>query len=159
MATIRHPNIILFFGACFQVSPPVILLEYCPGGNLETRMIRFVLSLLRSNATHHSTRAYADGASSKERITPAQKYKYAIELARGMTFLHRCTIPIIHRDLKVRCDSLSVARVPSEQLERLTDTLSPKTCSSPSRTRSRSLTLAWPSSSLTRTRFALVEMS
>jgi len=84
MATIRHPNIILFFGACFQVSPPVILLEYCALGNLETRMIR----------------AFADGAPTKDRISPAQKYKYAIELARGMTFLHRCTIPIIHRDLK-----------------------------------------------------------
>jgi serine/threonine protein kinase len=84
MATIRHPNIILFFGACFQVSPPVILLEYCPGGNLESRMIR----------------AFSEGAKPQDRITPAQKFKYAIELARGMTFLHRCTIPIIHRDLK-----------------------------------------------------------
>jgi len=84
MATIRHPNIIMFFGACFQLSPPVILLEYCPGGNLETRIIR----------------AYMEGGRPADKITPAQKWKYAHELALGMTFLHKCTIPIIHRDLK-----------------------------------------------------------
>ena len=84
MATIRHPNIIMFFGACFQLSPPVLLLEYCPGGNLESRMIR----------------AYAEGAKASERISPHQKWKYAHEIALGMTFLHKCTIPIIHRDLK-----------------------------------------------------------
>ena len=71
MATIRHPNIILFFGACFQVSPPVILLEYCPGGNLETRMIR----------------AYADGAATKDRITPAQKYKVCFFLLPRQFFV------------------------------------------------------------------------
>jgi len=84
MATIRHPNIIMFFGACFQLSPPVILLEYCSGGNLETRIIR----------------AYQEGARQADKITPYQKWKYAHELALGMTFLHKCTIPIIHRDLK-----------------------------------------------------------
>lgn len=84
MATIRHPNIIMFFGACFQISPPVILLEYCSGGNLESRIIR----------------GYSEGARSSDRITPYQKWKYAHELALGMTFLHKCTIPIIHRDLK-----------------------------------------------------------
>lgn len=84
MATIRHPNIIMFFGACFQVSPPVILLEYCAGGNLESKLVK----------------AYGEGARQVDRLTMHQKWKYAHELALGMTFLHKCTIPIIHRDLK-----------------------------------------------------------
>jgi ankyrin repeat protein/tRNA A-37 threonylcarbamoyl transferase component Bud32 len=84
MATIRHPNIVLFFGACFQVSPPLLLLEYCSGGNLETKMIK----------------ASSETATSKDRISFAKKVKYAHDLALGCTFLHKCTVPIIHRDLK-----------------------------------------------------------
>jgi serine/threonine protein kinase len=84
MATIRHPNVVMFFGACFQLSPPVILLEYCGGGNLETRIIR----------------GYSPDCKPHERLSPLQKFKYARDLALGLNFLHKCTIPIIHRDLK-----------------------------------------------------------
>jgi len=61
MASMRHPNICLFFGACFQTSPPVILLELCEGGSLELRIIK----------------AWADGASAKQRISAVQRAKCA----------------------------------------------------------------------------------
>lgn len=86
MATIRHPNVVMFFGACFQLSPPVLLLEYCSRGNLETRIIRAY--------------SQANDVKSHERISAYQRWKYASDLALGMNFLHKCKIPIIHRDLK-----------------------------------------------------------
>lgn len=82
MSSIRHPNIVTFYGACFQLSPPVMIIEYCAGGNLESRIIR------------------ANAQDNRARLTDAQKLKYAHQIALAMTFLHRFHIPIIHRDLK-----------------------------------------------------------
>jgi len=84
MAYIRHPHICLFMGACFESSPPVILIEYCEGGNLEARLIR----------------AFRLGALSHDRLDLKQRVRYCLEISQAMTFLHGFHIPIVHRDLK-----------------------------------------------------------
>ena len=76
LSTIRHPNIVLFFGACFEHFPPSLLLEWCSGGSLD--------ALLRQPRSD---------------LDLKKKLRYAHELSLGMTFLHRCSVPIIHRDL------------------------------------------------------------
>lgn len=74
---LRHPNIVLFLGACTVLPQMCILTEFCHGGSLfaalRKRSWRTCLSLqdLRSVARH---------------------------MARGMRYLHACHI--IHRDLK-----------------------------------------------------------
>lgn len=74
---LRHPNIVLFLGACTVLPQMCILTEFCHGGSLfaalRKRSWRTCLSLqdLRNVARH---------------------------MARGMRYLHSCHI--IHRDLK-----------------------------------------------------------
>jgi len=84
MSSIRHPNIVTFFGACFQLEEPIMLLEFCAGGNLESRILR----------------AYTQDTSRRIKLTESQRLKYAHQMALAMTFLHDFHIPIIHRDLK-----------------------------------------------------------
>lgn len=77
LSKLRHPNIILFLGACTVLPRMCILTEFCHGGSLfaalRKRSWRTCLSLqeLRNVARH---------------------------IARGMRYLHACHI--IHRDLK-----------------------------------------------------------
>lgn len=77
LSKLRHPNIVLFLGACSVLPRMCILTEFCHGGSLfaalRKRSWRACLSLqdLRAVARH---------------------------IARGMQYLHACHI--IHRDLK-----------------------------------------------------------
>lgn len=71
----RHPNLVLFMGACIQ-DPPLIVSEFCAGGTL--------FSLLHER---------------HDMILPwKQRLKMAIDIAKGMNFLHRKQV--VHRDLK-----------------------------------------------------------
>lgn len=77
MVKIRHPNLVLFMGAC--VDPTMMIVsEYCAGGSL--------FSLL------HETKTI--------QLHWQQKAKMIIDIARGMLYLHEANPPIIHRDLK-----------------------------------------------------------
>lgn len=73
MVRLRHPNLVLLMGATTRS----VLTEYCAGGTL--------FELL------HRTRI---------KLTWRQKLKLAMDVAKGCTYLHACTPPIIHRDLK-----------------------------------------------------------
>eukprot|EP00927_Polykrikos_kofoidii_P018830 TRINITY_DN18775_c0_g1_i1.p1 TRINITY_DN18775_c0_g1~~TRINITY_DN18775_c0_g1_i1.p1 ORF type:complete len:829 (+),score=130.79 TRINITY_DN18775_c0_g1_i1:360-2489(+) len=73
---LRHPNLVLFMGACTQAPKPLIVSEYCSGGT--------VFALL------HQRRDTA--------LSWAQRLKVAIDVAKGMNFLHRRQV--VHRDLK-----------------------------------------------------------
>jgi serine/threonine protein kinase len=73
---LRHPNLVLFMGAATLASPPLIISEFCAGGT--------VFSLL------HQRRNLA--------IPWSQRLKIAIDVAKGMNFLHRRQV--VHRDLK-----------------------------------------------------------
>src|SRR5262249_51910050 len=63
MSSLRHPHICLFFGACFQTSPPILLMEFCAGGNLESRLIK----------------AFHPDAPSTAKIPTASKWRYSRE--------------------------------------------------------------------------------
>jgi serine/threonine protein kinase len=68
-------------GACFQMRPPILLMEYCAGGTLEERLLRA-----------HVKNVYT--------IPMKTRHRYALELTVAMCFLHRCNPPVVHRDLK-----------------------------------------------------------
>lgn len=77
MSRLRHPNLVLFMGAC--VSPSMaIVTEYCAGESL------FKLLHEQKNVM----------LSWKQRLTMAK------DVAMGMCYLHECKPPILHRDLK-----------------------------------------------------------
>lgn len=77
---VRHPNVIQFVGAVTQNRPMMIVLEYHAKGNLESYLLK------------------------KGRLQPAKAIRFAIDIARGMNYLHECKPdPIIHCDLKPKC--------------------------------------------------------
>ncbi|KAL8236079.1 hypothetical protein R6Q59_017160 [Mikania micrantha] len=83
---IRHPNVVQFLGAVTQSSPMMIVTEYLPKGDLR-------LFLKRKGA-----------------LKPITALKFAMDIARGMNYLHENKPePIIHRDLEpsniLRADS------------------------------------------------------
>ena len=77
MISLRHPNLVLFMGAC-KVPQMIIVSEFCEGGSL--------FSLL------HEKKNIA--------ISWKQKLKVLKDVARGMLYLHEAPSPILHRDLK-----------------------------------------------------------
>ena len=79
MKRLRHPNIVQFIGACTQPPDLCIITQYVPRGSL------FKL-LHRSNAG--------------SQLDHKRKLRMALDVARGMNYLHSCKPPIIHRDLK-----------------------------------------------------------
>ncbi|XP_042437079.1 integrin-linked protein kinase 1-like [Zingiber officinale] len=73
---IRHPNVVQFLGAVTQSSPMMIVTEYLPKGDL---------------------RAYLN----KKRPSQKMAIKFALDIARGMNYLHEHKPEaIIHRDLE-----------------------------------------------------------
>lgn len=69
LSSLRHPNLVMFLGACFvENKPPQILLELCPGGTLRNRVLE----------------CKSKGKSLKQKL----KDRYAKEIALGMNFLH-----------------------------------------------------------------------
>ncbi|KAJ4869657.1 PAS domain-containing protein tyrosine kinase family protein [Raphanus sativus] len=77
MKRLRHPNVLLFMGAV--TSPPrlCIVSEFLPRGSL--------FRLLQRNASKLDWR---------------RRIHMALDIARGMNYLHHCSPPIVHRDLK-----------------------------------------------------------
>ena len=80
---LRHPNLVLFLGACTISEPLLILSEYMAGGSLEHRF--------------KSMRAKVGKPWKPPR---QQLHKCMLDLTRAVCFLHSCTHPIMHRDLK-----------------------------------------------------------
>ncbi|XP_073006619.1 serine/threonine-protein kinase 12-like isoform X1 [Typha latifolia] len=73
---IRHPNVVQFLGAVTQSSPMMIVTEFLPKGDL---------------------RALLD---CKGALTPTLAVRYALDIARGVNYLHEHKPQIIHRDLE-----------------------------------------------------------
>jgi len=76
MIQLEHANIVKFISACLELDNLCILTEYISNGSL--------YNLLKSRPD----------------IAFKYKVKMANEAAKGMEFLHACTPPVIHRDLK-----------------------------------------------------------
>ena len=85
MRALRHPNIVIFMG--LVMDPVCLVTEYCHNGNL--------FDLL------HDTVDDDDNSENYAVKIPWQRrVRIALDVARGMNFLHTSTPVIIHRDLK-----------------------------------------------------------
>ncbi|KAK7276787.1 hypothetical protein RIF29_17933 [Crotalaria pallida] len=74
---IRHPNVVQFLGAVTQSTPMMIVTEYLPQGDLRAYLKR------------------------KGALKPITAVKFALDIARGMNYLHEHKPEaIIHRDLE-----------------------------------------------------------
>ncbi|KAF3642054.1 putative cyclic phosphodiesterase-like [Capsicum annuum] len=73
---IRHPNVVQFLGAVTQSSPMMIVTEYLPKGDLREYLNR------------------------KRVLRPTKALRFAMDIARGMNYLHEHKEAIIHRDLE-----------------------------------------------------------
>ncbi|KAL3820210.1 hypothetical protein ACJIZ3_006115 [Penstemon smallii] len=74
---IRHPNVVQFLGAVTQSSPMMIVTEYLPKGDLHEYL------------------------KIKGALKPATALRFAMDIARGMNYLHEHKPEaIIHRDLE-----------------------------------------------------------
>lgn len=77
MKKLRHPNVLLFMGAVYSPERLAIVTEYLPRGSL------FI--------TLHKN---------KQALDLRRRLRMALDVVRGMNYLHRRNPPIIHRDLK-----------------------------------------------------------
>jgi len=74
MAQLRHPNIVVLYGACMELENYYIVMEYMERGSLDKIL------------------------HSREQIDWSRKLQLALGISRGLTCLHRRNI--LHRDLK-----------------------------------------------------------
>eukprot|EP00287_Rhodomonas_sp_CCMP768_P018570 CAMPEP_0202820012 /NCGR_PEP_ID=MMETSP1389-20130828/9433_1 /ASSEMBLY_ACC=CAM_ASM_000865 /TAXON_ID=302021 /ORGANISM="Rhodomonas sp., Strain CCMP768" /LENGTH=410 /DNA_ID=CAMNT_0049492623 /DNA_START=154 /DNA_END=1386 /DNA_ORIENTATION=- len=84
LSRLRHPNLIMFLGACTVKEPLIILNEYLSGGNLEDYLL--------DKRKERGGKAWQP--------PPKLVLQWSMELARALCFLHNCNPIIIHRDLK-----------------------------------------------------------
>ncbi|KFK28870.1 hypothetical protein AALP_AA7G059100 [Arabis alpina] len=77
MKKLRHPNVLLFMGAICSEEKSAIVMEYLPRGSL--------FKILHN---------------SNQPLDKKRRLRMALDVARGMNYLHRRNPPIVHRDLK-----------------------------------------------------------
>ncbi|XVF13192.1 hypothetical protein REPUB_Repub08aG0186900 [Reevesia pubescens] len=77
MRKLRHPNVLLFMGAVYSQERLAIVTEFLPRGSL-------------FKALHKNNQA----------LDVRRRMKMALDVARGMNYLHHRNPPIVHRDLK-----------------------------------------------------------
>jgi len=82
LATLRHPDLVLFLGCCVQEQPLMFITQYMPCGDLE----------------HYYASKRVDGAPRPSSTKTVNRW--ARSILRALGFLHGCSDPIIHRDLK-----------------------------------------------------------
>jgi serine/threonine protein kinase len=77
MCSLRHPNTVLFMGACVDGDELLIVMEWCSRGSLH--------SVLRDDA--HSVDYHAS-------------VRILVQIAQALNYLHLSSPPILHHDLK-----------------------------------------------------------
>ena len=83
LAHIRHPNLILLMGICTDLPNLCLITEYVPNMSL--------FYALHSNS-YAENKAY--------RLTLQDRFSIAVQVCKGLSYLHACDPPIVHRDLK-----------------------------------------------------------
>ncbi|ERM94570.1 hypothetical protein AMTRI_Chr04g253610 [Amborella trichopoda] len=78
LVKLRHPNIVQFLGAVTERKPLMLVTEYLRGGDLHQHL------------------------KEKGPLSPSTSINFALDIARGMAYLHNEPNVIIHRDLKPR---------------------------------------------------------
>ncbi|XP_032955445.1 mitogen-activated protein kinase kinase kinase 21 isoform X2 [Rhinolophus ferrumequinum] len=90
-AMLRHPNIIELRGVCLRQPHLCLVLEFARGGALNR-------ALAAANAAPDPR---APGPRRARRIPPHVLVDWAVQIARGMLYLHEeAVVPVLHRDLK-----------------------------------------------------------
>ncbi|XP_066239423.1 mitogen-activated protein kinase kinase kinase 21 isoform X1 [Saccopteryx leptura] len=90
-AMLRHPNIIELRGVCLRQPHLCLVLEFARGGALNR-------ALATANAAPDPR---TPGPRRARRIPPHVLVNWAVQIARGMFYLHEeAVVPILHRDLK-----------------------------------------------------------
>lgn len=84
LATIHHPDLVMFLGAVVNELPLMFITEYMDGGDLEC----YYMAMRKE---HQSPKWHA---------AVGQQIQWCSAIARGLCFLHNRNSPIIHRDLK-----------------------------------------------------------
>ncbi|TVU37725.1 hypothetical protein EJB05_11056, partial [Eragrostis curvula] len=75
---LRHPNIVQFLGAVTETKPLMLITEFLRGGDLHQYL------------------------KEKGALSPLTAVNFALDIARGMAYLHNEPNVVIHRDLKPR---------------------------------------------------------
>ncbi|KAK1289913.1 Serine/threonine-protein kinase HT1 [Acorus calamus] len=78
LVKLRHPNIVQFLGAVTERKPLMLITEYLRGGDLHQYL------------------------KEKGSLSPLTAVNFALDIARGMAYMHNEPNVIIHRDLKPR---------------------------------------------------------
>ncbi|KAI3987713.1 hypothetical protein MKX01_028447 [Papaver californicum] len=78
LVKLRHPNIVQFLGAVTERKPLMLITEYLRGGDLHQHL------------------------KEKGALNPSTAVNFALDIARGMAYMHNEPNVIIHRDLKPR---------------------------------------------------------
>ncbi|KAI5678980.1 hypothetical protein M9H77_09930 [Catharanthus roseus] len=78
LVKLRHPNIVQFLGAVTEKKPLMLITEYLRGGDLHQYL------------------------KEKGALSPSTAINFALDIARGMAYLHNEPNVVIHRDLKPR---------------------------------------------------------
>ncbi|KAL2349210.1 hypothetical protein Fmac_003210 [Flemingia macrophylla] len=78
LVKLRHPNVVQFLGAVTEKKPLMLITEYLRGGDLHKYL------------------------KDKGALSPSTAISFALDIARGMAYLHNEPNVIIHRDLKPR---------------------------------------------------------
>ncbi|XP_075268367.1 mitogen-activated protein kinase kinase kinase 21 isoform X2 [Opisthocomus hoazin] len=87
---LRHPNIIALHGVCLREPNLCLVMEFARGGSLN-----------RALAAAAPAPPGAGAARGGRRIPPHILVNWAVQIARGMLYLHdQAVVPILHRDLK-----------------------------------------------------------
>lgn len=85
LQALRHPDLVMFMGACLEEGQaPMFITEYMPGGDLE----HYFLAQRHQNNTQ------------VWRPSILQLLDWSAAIARALSFLHNCSQPVVHRDLK-----------------------------------------------------------
>ena len=74
---IRHPNIVIFYGACLDKDHYALIIEYMSLGSLHQVLHEMKLQLSWSH-----------------------RFSIALQAAKGINYLHQSQPPILHRDIK-----------------------------------------------------------
>ncbi|CAI5466075.1 unnamed protein product [Closterium sp. Yama58-4] len=77
MEKLRHPNILLFMGAVASLDHLAIVTEFLPRGSLFRLLHRRTAGLTR-----------------------LRLLRMALDVARGVNYLHKCSPPVVHHDIK-----------------------------------------------------------
>ncbi|XP_030304351.1 mitogen-activated protein kinase kinase kinase 21 isoform X1 [Calypte anna] len=87
---LRHPNIIALHGVCLREPNLCLVMEFARGGSLN-----------RALAAAAAASSAPGAARGGRRIPPHILVNWAVQIARGMLYLHdEAIVPILHRDLK-----------------------------------------------------------